>query len=106
MVVGNQGYIIRRGDCVGKEKAVVKDIGAGYVTFVVQPEDDGRGTAKPPEEHSVQLHPKTLEVAPAGDNEQGTTTAPIVAPPGGAKDTSPAPTQPAPAPAPTKTDSK
>src|SRR5262249_53382454 len=34
MDTGNLGHIIKRGDCVGKEKAVVKDIGAGYVTFV------------------------------------------------------------------------
>ena len=33
---GNLGHIIKQGDCVGKEKAVVKDIGTGYVTFVAR----------------------------------------------------------------------
>jgi hypothetical protein len=51
MTLGNDGYIIKRGDCVGKEKAVVKDIGLGYVTFQGDPD-----------EYSVQLYPKPLVV--------------------------------------------
>ncbi len=51
MTVGKDGFIIKRGDCVGKEKAVVKDIGLGYITF--QGESD---------EYSVQLNPKQLLV--------------------------------------------
>ena len=35
---GPLGYIIKRGDCVGKEKAYVKDIGTGYITFVLDPD--------------------------------------------------------------------
>jgi Tfp pilus assembly protein PilP len=105
---GNLGHIIRRGDCVGKEKAVVKDIGTGYVTFVVQTEEDGRNQAQPPQEHSVQLHPKTLDVAPQDTNDPQAPSAPIVAPPsgkdtGGAKDSGAGQGSAAPAPAaPTK----
>jgi len=51
MTMGKDGFIIKRGDCVGKEKAVVKDIGLGYVTF--------QGEA---DEYSVQLNPKQLLV--------------------------------------------
>ncbi len=80
---GNLGHIIRRGDCVGKEKAVVKDIGTGYVTFVVQQDEEGRNPAQAPEEFSVQLHPKTLDVAPQADIDPGAPSAPIVAPPAG-----------------------
>jgi hypothetical protein len=66
------GYIIKRGDCVGKEKAVVKDIGLGYITFAVEPD-----------EFSVQLNPKQLMVS---DPElptpaPRTTIAPVVPPP-------------------------
>jgi len=72
MMGGPLGYIIKRGDCVGKEKAVVKDIGLGYVTFQAEPED-----------YSVQLNPKQLSVSepesPA--NLPRTTIAPVVAPP-------------------------
>lgn len=56
----NHGHIIRRGDCVGKEKAVVKDIGAGYVTFVVEEDPD---TKRPAIETSIPLHPNSLELS-------------------------------------------
>jgi Tfp pilus assembly protein PilP len=95
---GNLGHIIRRGDCVGKEKAVVKDIGTGYVTFVVQAEEDGRNQAQPPQEHSVQLHPKTLDVGSDEGPETQAPSAPIVAPPTG-KDTGATQGSAAPAPA-------
>lgn len=53
----NEGVLIRKGDCVGREKAVVKDIGAGFITFQVEPEDVGVGQTRQVEEHSVQLYP-------------------------------------------------
>jgi hypothetical protein len=79
----NFGHIIRRGDCVGKEKAVVKDIGPGFVTFVVHPAPEDR-TNRVPEERSVLLHPKGLQVAPQPQPEAMIApNAPIVAPPSG-----------------------
>jgi Tfp pilus assembly protein PilP len=84
---GNLGHIIRRGDCVGKEKAVVKDIGTGYVTFVVAPDPEDKNPNKVAEERSVQLHPKGLQVTPESQPEATTPTAPIVAPPGTATST-------------------
>lgn len=79
MMGGPLGFIIKRGDCVGKEKAVVKDIGAGYITFLVDPETPG----KPPTEYSVQLHPQALSVSsqPTEQPVAPKTTAPVVAPP-------------------------
>jgi hypothetical protein len=80
MMGGPLGYIIKRGDCVGKEKAVVKDIGTGYITFQVDPD---QSSARTPEEYSVQLNPKQLIVnepelpTPA----PRTTIAPVVPPP-------------------------
>ena len=79
------GYIIRRADCVGKEKAIVKDIGTGYVTFVTQA-DPTKG--RPPAEYSQQLYTSpvtvtsqpTLDTAPTAP-VQPPTTAPVVAPP-------------------------
>lgn len=97
MTMGKDGFIIKRGDCVGKEKAVVKDIGLGYVTF--QGETD---------EYSVQLNPKQLLVnepvpplpAPprppgAGSNTPGP---PAAAPSGTAPGANPPPPAAAPAP--------
>ena len=93
---GNLGHIIRRGDCVGKEKALVKDIGPGFVTFVISPNDNDKTLNRTPREHSVQLNPKGLQVAPQPADLTQEPSAPVVAPtvPG------PAPA-PAPAPAPT-----
>lgn len=71
------GYIIKRGDCVGKEKAVVKDIGAGYITFAVEEDSDSK---RPSQELSVQLHPSSAVESP-GPDVAPDTTAPIVAPP-------------------------
>jgi Tfp pilus assembly protein PilP len=60
MMGGPLGYIIKRGDCVGKEKAFVKDIGTGYITFLLDP--DTTTSQRAPEEYSVQLNPKQLAV--------------------------------------------
>jgi hypothetical protein len=79
---GNLGHIIRRGDCVGKEKAVVKDIGPGFVTFVVHPDPEDKTPNRVPEERSIQLHPKGLQVTPESPQDNpAQPTAPIVAPP-------------------------
>ncbi len=98
---GNLGHIIRRGDCVGKEKAVVKDIGTDYVTFVVSPEEDSRNPTQPPEEYSMQLHPKSLEVSEQPDIDTGGPSAPVVAPPDAKNPTPPPGNQPVPSPTPT-----
>jgi hypothetical protein len=99
MMGGPLGYIIKRGDCVGKEKAVVKEIGAGYITFQVDPD---QSSARTPEDYSVQLNPKQLMVndpelpAPA----PRTTIAPVVAPPATLPGRALPAVQPAPAEAP------
>jgi hypothetical protein len=62
MMGGPLGYIIKPKDCVGKEKAVVKDIGTGYVTFQVNP-DPSVVNQRAPEEYSVQLNPKQLALS-------------------------------------------
>lgn len=91
----NYGHIIRRGDCVGKEKALVKDIGAGFITFVVNPDVEDK-LNRPPEERSVQLNPKGLQVVPQQPEAMSTgPSAPIVAPPGGSVQSAPPPTAPA-----------
>jgi Tfp pilus assembly protein PilP len=93
---GNLGHIIRRGDCVGKEKAVVKDIGTGYVTFVIAPDPEDKNPNRASEERSVQLHPKGLQVTAPTAPDATAPTAPIVAPPGGGTPAPTVPTVPAP----------
>jgi hypothetical protein len=71
MTMGKDGFIIKRGDCVGKEKVVVKDIGLGYVTFQGETDDV-----------SVQLNPKQLLVNdPLLSAPRRTTIAPVPPPP-------------------------
>jgi Tfp pilus assembly protein PilP len=80
MMGGRLGYIIRRGDCVGKEKAVVKDIGTGYITFLVDPETSA-ANQRAPEELSIQLNPKQLAVSEPELPAPAPRTATPVAPP-------------------------
>jgi Tfp pilus assembly protein PilP len=86
MAPDNKGYIIKRADCVGKEKAIVKDIGVGYITFVTEADPERK---RPPSETSVQLHSNTLDInaplpdlsAPPTPIDVPPTSAPVVAPP-------------------------
>ena len=81
---GNLGHIIKRNDCVGKEKAVVKDIGTGFVTYVITPESDDK-VKRPAEEKTVPLYPNGLDLVmptsqpPSADQVPA---APVIAPPG------------------------
>lgn len=84
MDAGNVGHIIKRGDCVGREKAYVKDIGTGYITFQVEPDETGStGVVRNGEERSVQLYPNQMPITsqPQLDNEAAKTQTPEVAPP-------------------------
>ncbi len=92
---GNMGYIVKKGDCVGKEKAVVRDIGAAFVTFQV----DAVGKTDPVE-YSMQLYPTQVSMNTPDAIDPGAASAPIVAPPTAGGIAPPTPT-PAPAPAPT-----
>lgn len=77
---GNLGHIIRKGDCVGREKALVKDIGAGFITFQVEPDDMSQ--ARQVEEHSVQLYPNQMPLSsqPRMPDEATRVQTPVVAP--------------------------
>jgi hypothetical protein len=71
MMGGNLGYIVKKGDCVGKEKAFVKDIGAGFITFST---DDTM-------EYSMQLYPTPQNLGTPDAIDPGAASAPMVAPP-------------------------
>lgn len=75
----NLGHIIKRGDCVGKEKAVVKEIGKEFITFELHAEGPQK---REPEQRSVQLYPKQLPVSSL-PSEQGRATSitPVIEPP-------------------------
>jgi Tfp pilus assembly protein PilP len=91
----NLGQIVTRGDCVGKEKARVKEIGAGYVTLEVMPETVAAGAPRVPEERSIPLYPEELPVMRGEEDSGGTPeapAAPVVLPDGPSVNPAPAPT--------------
>ncbi len=51
----HNSYILKRNDCVGREKALIKEVGDGFITFVTVPDATAPANAKPTE-YSVQLH--------------------------------------------------
>jgi Tfp pilus assembly protein PilP len=81
---GNIGQFVKKGDCVGREKALVKDIGDGFVTFAVRPEIAPNGEERAMQEESKYLRPGKFEVTsqPSTDEEPAKSSVPVVAPPG------------------------
>ncbi len=54
------GHIVRIGDCLGKEKAYVAKIGAGFVELeIVQDSADG---PRPVQKREIALHPEELQL--------------------------------------------
>ena len=93
---GNLGHIIKARDCVGKEKAVVSDIGDEFICFQVEA-NAATGEVLPPDcqrlrTPSVSLSSQPSETAP-GDGR--TTITPVIAPP---PSLPPRPTERSPAP--------
>jgi hypothetical protein len=60
----NYGHIVARGDCLGKEKAVVETIGAGYVRLEVRPEAPPGAPAPPPQKRDIPLYPEEYQIDP------------------------------------------
>jgi Tfp pilus assembly protein PilP len=94
------GWVIQAGDCIGKEKARVKQIGATFVTLEVSTEVAPNQPPRPAEERSIPLHPKDLTVGDETDEADDSGMAPPVRRP--ATNDDPAPTNPAGAPPPSR----
>jgi hypothetical protein len=56
------GHIVKRGDCLGKEKARVETIGAGFVRLKVTPEAPPGAPAPAPETRDIALHPEEIAI--------------------------------------------
>lgn len=68
----NFGQIVTRGDCIGKEKALVKEIGAGYMTLAVMPDSVAAGAPAVAQERSIPLYPEELPMTRSSEEEEGT----------------------------------
>lgn len=74
------GWIVKRGDCLGKEKATVQAIGVGSVTLEVVPEAPPNTEPPPPERRDIPLYPAELPPAEAEAAVEGGAS-PETAPP-------------------------
>ncbi|HVV84834.1 MAG TPA: pilus assembly protein PilP [Kofleriaceae bacterium] len=63
------GYVVHVGDCVGKEKARVKEIGASFVTLETSQDQAPNQPPRPAEVRSIQLHPKDLPIGDETDED-------------------------------------
>lgn len=59
------GHIVRKGDCLGQEKARVAAIRTGFVSLEVIPEVAPNQPPRPPQERAIQLYPDELTVEPS-----------------------------------------
>lgn len=80
-----EGHMVERGKCMGREKALVTEIGDGHVTIEILPEAvAGAGGVEPTsEKKSIPLYPNELTVDDIDDAEEATdapTTEPAAAP--------------------------
>jgi hypothetical protein len=66
---GAFGHIVRRGDCLGKEKARVESIGAGFVRLTVIPEAPPGAPAPAPQTRDISLHPEEISLEPEDSEE-------------------------------------
>jgi Tfp pilus assembly protein PilP len=76
------GHIVARGDCVGKEKARVKDIGVGFVTLELMPDQAPGQPPRAAEERSIPLYPEELAIpVDTDDDRPSAPSAPALPPP-------------------------
>ena len=92
------GEFIRRGDCVGKEKAYVSDIvmhdQTACITFQITPTQLGQGgKPAPPREAVICLYPNGLPVPTSQPSIGGPPTGPQVEPPPGTPAVAPPPSK-------------
>jgi Tfp pilus assembly protein PilP len=82
-----EGHMVERGKCMGREKALVTEIGDGHVTIEIVPEAvAGAGGVEPTsEKKSIPLYPNELTVDDVDESEDTTSPttepAPVPGPP-------------------------
>jgi hypothetical protein len=62
----NLGQIVRRGNCLGKERAIVEEIGDNFVRVRVMPEAPPGGATPEPQTVEFALYPEELKLADSG----------------------------------------
>ena len=62
-------WIVRKDDCIGQEKAIIEEIGVGYVRLSVTPPAPPGAPAPAPQKQNISLHPEELEIPDSIINE-------------------------------------
>lgn len=63
---GHEGYIAQRGECISKDKARIKEVGASSVIIQVRGEAPPGAPAPQPREEEWKLHPEEIEANQGG----------------------------------------
>jgi hypothetical protein len=58
-------WIVRKGDCLGQEKAIIEEVGVGYVRLSITPPAPPGSPAPPAQKQDIPLHPDELEIPDA-----------------------------------------
>jgi Tfp pilus assembly protein PilP len=75
------GHLVDRGSCLGREKALVTEIGDGHVTIEILPEMVAGGAEPTPEKRSIPLYASEITVEDVDDlDETPPATTPAPAP--------------------------
>ncbi len=64
-------WIVRKGDCIGQEKAIIEEIGVGYVRLSITPPAPPGAPAPPAQKQDISLHPNELEIPDSIVNSAG-----------------------------------
>ena len=64
------GHTANRGDCISKERARVKDVGADRVTLEIRGQAPPGAPAPPPREEVWKIYPQELEIEPGSGGGQ------------------------------------
>ncbi len=64
-------WIVRKGDCIGQEKAIIEEIGVGYVRLSITPPAPPGAPAPPAQKQDISLHPNELEIPDSIVNSTG-----------------------------------
>jgi hypothetical protein len=61
----SDSWIVRKGDCLGQEKAIIEEVGVGYVRLSITPPAPPGSPAPPAQKQDIPLHPEELEIPEA-----------------------------------------
>lgn len=68
-----ESWIVRTGDCLGQEKAIINEVGVGFVDLSITAPASPNAPAPPTQKQIISLHPDEIEIGDSilsGDGEE------------------------------------